>query len=595
MEPLLLIPLIVLLFLYIKEKKSHQTNIKLAKLREEELKSIQELAIKEAESKNKILNAENDDLKSNIEKLSKYQSIADIDEEIKKKITESQAIIDRNKTHAQNIENSAKSAAESTIQNANIKATELRNKANALLNSARTESETIANSAKENAEQILKTARTNAAELRNKADQALNAANNQAAEITLRAQNNATSIAGDAYTALERSKEIQATVTAMENVIKGYGIKYLKPTQSLLDDLADGFSHTDAGLQLTAARKNSKLLTETGKAALCDYVEVNRSQTAIAFVTDAFNGKVDSILATIKAENIGKLEQQIHDAYSLVNHLGKAFRDARITPAYLESRLQELKLAATVVALRDQEREEQRQIKEQIREEEKARREYERAIKDAAKEEENIRKAMEKTAAQIAKATDEQRTEFELKLAELQEKLTEAEAKNQRALSMAQQTRAGHVYVISNIGSFGETVFKIGMTRRLEPMDRVKELGDASVPFTFDVHAMMYSDDAPGLERELHRRFNLQRMNMVNFRKEFFCVDLQQIKSSITELTGGDLLKEAPHFTLTAAAHEYRETQAIKHMNQEERNQHLARLLKLETLTPLEELSEEIE
>lgn len=98
---------------------------------------------------------------------------------------------------------------------------------------------------------------------------------------------------------------------------------------------------------------------------------------------------------------------------------------------------------------------------------------------------------------------------------------------------MAQQTKSSYVYIISNFGSFGDGVFKIGMTRRLEPLDRVRELGDASVPFTFDVHALIYSEDAPALEAELHRHFNEHRLNLVNNRKEFFRVDLDELKAKL--------------------------------------------------------------
>src|SRR5690606_1322111 len=237
-------------------------------------------------------------------------------------------------------------------------------------------------------------------------------------------------------------------------------------------------------------------------AATCEYVEKNRRDTAIHFVVDAFNGKVDSILSRSKSDNYGTLEQQIRDAFALVNNNGAAFRNARITEEYLGSRLTELRWATAVIALREKEKEEQRRIREQIREEEKARREIEKALKESAREEEVLQKAMEKVQAQAAKANEEQKAEFLAKLAELQAKLTEAEARNQRALSMAQQTKAGHVYVISNIGSFGEDMLKVGMTRRLEPLDRIKELGDASVPFSFDVHAMIWSEDAPRLEQE---------------------------------------------------------------------------------------------
>lgn len=175
---------------------------------------------------------------------------------------------------------------------------------------------------------------------------------------------------------------------------------------------------------------------------------------------DAFNGKVDTILARVKADNAGTLEQQIRDAHALVNHNGAAFRSARITPEYLAGRLEELKWAAAAQALRERDREEQRRIREQIREEEKARREIERALRDAAKEEDSLQRAMTKVQAQVAKANEAERAAFEGQLAVLRTQLAEAEARNQRALSMAQQTRAGHVYVISNVGSFGDDVLK---------------------------------------------------------------------------------------------------------------------------------------
>ena len=264
------------------------------------------------------------------------------------------------------------------------------------------------------------------------------------------------------------------------------------------------------------------------------------------------------VLSRSKADNFGTLEQQIRDAFALVNNNGNAFRNARITEEYLQSRLEELKWAAAVQALRERDKEEQRRIREQIREEEKARREIERALKEAAREEESLQKAMEKVQAQVAKANDEQRAQFEAKLAELQAQLAEAEARNQRALSMAQQTKAGHVYVISNIGSFGEEVVKVGMTRRLEPLDRVRELGDASVPFNFDVHAMIWSEDAPGLERELHKRLVRSQVNKVNPRKEFFRVAPAGLRKQIEEMG-----IEAT-WTVTAEAAEYRESLAIE-------------------------------
>jgi hypothetical protein len=241
-----------------------------------------------------------------------------------------------------------------------------------------------------------------------------------------------------------------------------------------------------------------------------------------------------------------------------VNHNGSAFRGARILQAFLEARLEELRWAVVAQELKLKEREEQRQIKERIREEERAQREFERAIKETQKEEELIRKAMEKAQREIDKASDEQKAKYENQLEALAEKLRQAEEKNKRALSMAQQTRSGHVYVISNVGSFGEDVFKIGMTRRLEPLDRVRELGDASVPFEFDVHAMIPSDDAPTLERALHKAFLHGQVNKVNPRKEFFRVNLQDVRNAV-ETTGVQA-----SWTMTAACKEWRETQALE-------------------------------
>ena len=133
-----------------------------------------------------------------------------------------------------------------------------------------------------------------------------------------------------------------------------------------------------------------------------------------------------------------------------------------------------------------------------------------------------------------------------------------AEERKQRAISQAQMTKSGNVYIISNVGSFGENVYKIGMTRRLEPEDRVNELGDASVPFKFDIHAMIASDDAPALENKLHEIFKTKSVNRVNYRKGFFRVTLDEIEQAVRECTNADIA-----FTKIAEAREYKETQAI--------------------------------
>lgn len=179
---------------------------------------------------------------------------------------------------------------------------------------------------------------------------------------------------------------------------------------------------------------------------------------------------------------------------------------------------------------------------------------------------------MAKARLEAEQASAEQKLIFAEQIAALNQRLTEAEAKNQRALSMAQQTRKGNVYIISNVGSFGDEVFKVGMTRRLEPMDRIWELSDASVPFDFDVHAIIPCEDAPALENLLHNEFDDLRINKVNFRKEFFRVPLERLRSLITAKG------IQASFTMVAEAHEYRETQVLNKMTPEEREKyHLRR------------------
>jgi len=147
--------------------------------------------------------------------------------------------------------------------------------------------------------------------------------------------------------------------------------------------------------------------------------------------------------------------------------------------------------------------------------------------------------ASEREEARYQKLLDQARREVgadSIKIAELEAALAEAHAASERARAMAEMTRSGYVYIISNIGSFGEDVVKIGLTRRLDPDDRVRELGDASVPFGFDTHAMIYSDEAPKLEHALHAEFAHRRINAANMRKELFRVSLEEVEEAVARL-----------------------------------------------------------
>lgn len=474
--------------------------------------------------------------RAEVSELAPYRAIQDVEAEVKRLRQLAEQDREAARLHAVKLISDAKQEADRSLASAKEAASRVQVQAREALDKARTKAD----------EQI------------SDAQKQVTGAHEQAQAIIQKAKQDAEQIAGDAYVALQKADSLQKTLQALEGAVKGYGDAYIVPTYSLLDELADEFSHTDAGNNLRRAREHTRQMVLNRTAASCDYVEANRRETAITFVIDAFNGKVDSVLSRVKSDNAGKLVQEIRGAFQLVNHNGAAFRNARVTDAYLAARLDELRWAATAKALQDKEREEQRQLREQIREEERARKEFERAMKEAEKEEAAIQKAMQKVQAQVQKASDEQKAVFEAQLAELAEKLRLAEEKGQRALSMAQQTRVGHVYVISNIGSFGENVYKIGMTRRLEPLDRVRELGDASVPFEFDVHAMIYSEDAPKLEKSLHRHFMRAQVNKVNPRKEFFRVGINDIMEHV-ESTGIQA-----HWTLTAKAASFRESQRIE-------------------------------
>lgn len=394
----------------------------------------------------------------------------------------------------------------------------------------------------------------------------------------------------------ETVEVLERTVEALRNVVEGYGSKYVVPPRTLLDDLSSEAAHLPAGQKLKEARELSRRLVRDGQAAETDDKSEERGRVAMHFAIDAFNGKVDAVLADVRSDNIGTLRQRLDDAFVLVNEHGAAFRNTRITKAYRDARFMELRWAAKVHLAKQEEREQQRLVKERMREEAKAQREFERAQKEARKKEDAIereRALIEQARAsaereqreqyetrlreELARASDSERArieaefrarleqqeaatkaEYESRLADADARLAEVLAARERAKSMAQQTKRGTVYVISNIGAFGESVFKIGQTRRLIPMERIWELGDASVPFDFDVHALITTDDAPGLEGVLHQHFVLAQMNKMNWRKEFFRVELGDIRRVVESM---GLHAE---WTMTAAAHQFRETQALE-------------------------------
>jgi hypothetical protein len=416
---------------------------------------------------------------------------------------------------------------------------------------------TISESQKE-AREIATKARKDAKEKRETSEAALESVTVYALEIRQNAEKRALEVAGEAWEAKGKIKDYRATAEALQNRIQKYEGVYLVPSAHILDELAEEFGFSKAGDKLKVARERTKLMQTNGTAATCGYADGWKKDHALKFVLSTFNGTVDTVLSRVKPGNQGKLIQEIKDAYALVNRDGEVYKYARIQEEYLDSRLDELKWAVAVQRLKEKSREEQRALREQIREEEKSKKEIQRAILQAEREEQLVNKAIAEIKKQFEEASQAEKAMLETRLLELNAKLVQAEEKSKKAISMAQQTKRGHVYIISNIGSFGEDVYKIGLTRRLDPNERVRELGDASVPFPFDVHAVLASEDAPALETELHRRFLERQVNKVNKRKEFFRVSLTELRKTADEL-GVD-----SSWTLTAEAAQYRETLALE-------------------------------
>lgn len=244
----------------------------------------------------------------------------------------------------------------------------------------------------------------------------------------------------------------------------------------------------------------------------------------------AFNGECDELVAKVKYNNFDSYKKRINKSCDAISKLGNIMK-VSITPTYLKAKIDELTLAFEYAQKKQEEKEEQRALREQMREEAKLQKEIEEQRKKLEKEQTHYTNALERINVQLQ--SDPDNADLLAKKQELEAQMSDIEKAIQDVDYREANKRAGYVYVISNIGAFGENVYKIGMTRRLDPMDRVDELGDASVPFNFDVHAMIFTDDAPALEAALHRAFEDRKLNMVNQRREFFNVNLDEIKAVI--------------------------------------------------------------
>lgn len=246
----------------------------------------------------------------------------------------------------------------------------------------------------------------------------------------------------------------------------------------------------------------------------------------------AYNAECDDAIEHVRFNNVEACTKKIHASADAISKLG-TIMGIYITNDYVYMKIQELRLVHEYQVKKQDEKEAARELRQRQREEAKAQKELEEARKKLEKEHSHYENALSKLDAQIKTASPSDQADLEAKRKELAEKLLEIETDIKQVDYRAANQRAGYVYIISNIGAFGEGVYKIGMTRRLDPMERIYELGDASVPFNFDVHAMIFTEDAPGLEAALHSAFADKKLNFVNQRREFFRVSLDEIKAVV--------------------------------------------------------------
>jgi seryl-tRNA synthetase len=267
----------------------------------------------------------------------------------------------------------------------------------------------------------------------------------------------------------------------------------------------------------------------------------------------AYNNEADALVHSMKPYALESCLARLDKARETISKLGGTM-NIRITDPYHRLHVEELELTADYLAKVAEEKERDREVRARLREEEIAKREFER-------EQERLRKEQAQYEATIA--TLRERGDHEA-AAEAEAKLTEINDALDGVTRRAANIRAGHVYVISNMGAFGPEMVKIGMTRRLDPMDRVRELGDASVPFHYDVHAMVFSEDAVGLETQLHHALEAHRVNLINLRREFFHTHPSTVR---------DLMMEAGAALVTwvenPEASEYRQSENARRHLQE--------------------------
>ena len=270
----------------------------------------------------------------------------------------------------------------------------------------------------------------------------------------------------------------------------------------------------------------------------------------------AFNVECDDIVNNVKVSNLEKSVERIYKISEQISKLGKSM-GIGITQEYINLKIYEVKLAVDFQQKKSAEKERLKELRAQEREEARVLKEIEEERKRLQKEQTHYQNALNALLEQIAKngASDE----LNEKKNQLENLINDTFHAIKDVDYREANRKAGYVYIISNIGAFGENVYKIGMTRRLDPQERIDELGDASVPFDFDVHALIFTDDAPKLEAALHSAFDSRKVNKINTRREFFEVSLEEIKAVVR-----NNFDKTVEWIDVAEAEQYRQSKLLK-------------------------------
>ena len=262
----------------------------------------------------------------------------------------------------------------------------------------------------------------------------------------------------------------------------------------------------------------------------------------------AYNAEADNLVRSLKPYKVRTALDRLDKIAVTIERLGRTMQ-IRIDPWYHQLRRRELELTADYLEKRAREKDAERAERDRLREDRRAQQELEREQQRLEKQQEQARTAL--TALEVAGSADT------AKAHDLQEKLANLELALTAIRDRANNLRAGHVYVISNVGAFGENMVQIGMTRRVDPYERISDLSNSSVPFKYDLHTMFFDMDAAGIEEKLHERLADKRVNQVNLRREFFYATPAEVREHLQELTG-----ELLEFNELAEAEDYRRSRA---------------------------------